>query len=55
MEMHKPVSNGNSWMIANLTQEQQQQIQQFEEQLGLVLIAYMDADSVDLDTAPKGG
>lgn len=55
MEMHKPVGDGNNWMVANLTQEQYKQIKQLEEQLGLALIAYIDADRVDIDTAPKGG
>lgn len=55
MEMHKPVGDGNDWMVANLTQEQYKQIKQLEEQLGLALIAYIDADCVDMDTAPKGG
>lgn len=55
MEMYKPVDDGNGWMVANLTQEQYKQIKQLEEQLGLALIAYIDADRVDMDTAPKGG
>lgn len=53
--MNRPIAeNEYGWTIATLTQEQHKQIQKLEDHLGIVLIAYMDADRVDLDTAaPK--
>lgn len=39
--------NGNydNWKVASLTEQQKEEIQQLEQQLGYVLIAYSDSEN----------